>query len=106
MKKIILEYGEETFTLRFSRDSILAMERAGVHYTDLWGGLSDSIDVFYWALKEEHPTMSKEKAKEIFYALDDKGEVVKTLLEMMKDVYEDAYGKPSKNSKKAKWTVE
>lgn len=106
MKKIILEYGDKEYTLRFSRDSIMNMERAGVRVTQFWGGLSDSFDIFYWGLKEEHPTMSKEKASEIFFAIEDKTEIVKELIDMLSAAYEDAYAKPGKNSKKAKWTVE
>lgn len=112
MAKIAFEYEGKQYKLEYTADSLAKMEDEGVVFSSLVDKpISAPEVVFRGALLNNHPEITKDKAREIFYSLkrnadgvdSEEDGLMKTLMEMFTAAVNEAQQR-GKNGKTA-WVV-
>jgi predicted regulator of amino acid metabolism with ACT domain len=98
--------GKNTYELTFTRDSVEATERAGFQigqYTQMTNLLSNSRALFYGAFIARNRGIKRKVVDEMFAHIDEKEELMATLLEMFKSLL--ATDTEDKTAKNATWEI-
>ena len=110
IKPIILKDTEsgETFTLEFSRESVMFAERKGFNISDLENKPMSCIsDLFFYAFRMHHPRVAREKTDKILF--EDLGGLSTEAIERLAELYAEPFNTllPDEgNEKNVKMTVE
>lgn len=102
--------GKNTYELTFTRDSVEATERAGFQigqYTQMTNLLSNSRALFYGAFIAQNRGIKRKVVDEMFAHIDEKEELMATLLEMFMDASKSllATDTEDKTAKNATWEI-
>lgn len=102
----------ESFTLEFNRASVEWAENRGFNISDLGNGkvLSGISELFYYAFRMHHPSMTKTQTDTILFDKDKGlGGVPDGLAERLGELYAEPYNalvQSEEDAKNSPWTVE
>lgn len=98
---ITITYKDKDYTLRYSRATIIKMEKDGFNVEDYAKTpVTTALQLFAGAFRAEHPSVRQSLIEEIYDSLGNKGGLMDALIEMyidvaMKTLTDDA--EPEKN---------
>ena len=101
-------FGEETYKLGYSRNTIRRMEKAGFDYTKAESSpVSTTEELFMGSFLLHHQNIKPEKIKEIYKHIPNKQVMFSKLTEMYQESIASIMKEPDEDdSKKAVWEVE
>ena len=105
-KQITVDFEDNTYTLEFTRKSVERLEQQGFNVSELE---SRPVTMLYMlfdgAFFAHHASIKREKRELIFDSLEDRGELLSALTEMLLETYETlAEGSDDREGKSAKMT--
>lgn len=108
MATIKFKYGDVNYTLCYTKDSIAALENAGVDIDDLQSGVkpvNSLVYMFRFAFREHHPDTPVDLIEEIRAGIENKNELYAALAEMIAEQVRGMIENPKENEKKVTWAV-
>lgn len=105
-KQIILEYGEKSYTLEFTRKSVQSMERSGFLIDEInTKPVSTLPRLFAGAFLAHHPIVREEVINKIFNSVPNKPELLETLAVMYNEPIASMLETSEESQGNASWTV-
>lgn len=106
MKEIKFVYNNTPYTLAFTRESIKQMEQTGFDFSQADSKpISSMENLFYGSFAVHHRGIKRRLVSEIWESLDNKGELVEKLAEMVEESLADFMEGNGEESKKTQWEV-
>lgn len=86
--KIKFTYKDVPYTLEYDRSTIKSLEKAGFNIQDVESHIYTTVELaFRYAFLKNHKDVKEDIVQEIYSQMNDKDELIKTLLQMIGETY-------------------
>ena len=116
-KQITFKYEDDEYILEFNRDTFKKTEAAGIPFSridELENNAADALEVlpelWFRAFQMHHPSMTREKAEEIYHSMENKGGngetdfgLVQALIEIYSEPVVTLYEEPGNTKWSKSW---
>lgn len=105
-KSIDIRYKGERYVLKFTKDTVRRMIRAGFKLGDIADeGLVTLPELFAGAFLANHKNVKRELIDEIYSTMRDRSELFMKLQAMYREPFEVFLSDPEENEENASWTA-
>ena len=103
-KTITLTFEDKEYTLEYTRNSVITLERQGFNINDIESKPMLTLPkLFAGAFLAHHPTVKQEKIDKIFALMKDKASLIEKLAEMYNDPIVALVDEPEDNEGNISW---